>query len=313
MSSVLVADPFDVSQHIDELGQDEQYGSDEVLELESYASGYKDAQAFRNYSNSDAQIRVEKHYRSMRSNQTMAFLKKMEEKYYRFDKCEMTVWEAFDKLDTYVDASDPDSDNPNLFHMLQTAEAIRKCGYPDWMQLTGLLHDLGKIMFLWGTEEDGQMATAKGPQWALGGDTWVLGAAMPNEGIVFPEFNQLNPDMSNPMYNTKYGIYNEGIGFKHLNFAFGHDEYMYRMLLHNNCKLPEEALMVIRLHSCYPWHNGKNYRYFMSEQDFKNEEWVLKFNSFDLYTKADSEPDVEALRPYYQSLIDKYIPGKLHW
>ena len=29
-------------------------------------------------------------------------------------------------------------------------------GHPDWMQLTGLLHDMGKIMLLWGTGDDGQ-------------------------------------------------------------------------------------------------------------------------------------------------------------
>jgi inositol oxygenase len=41
--------------------------------------------------------------------------------------------------------------------MLQTAEGIRKAGHPDWMQLTGLIHDMGKLMFLWGTEKDGQV------------------------------------------------------------------------------------------------------------------------------------------------------------
>jgi inositol oxygenase len=46
---------------------------------------------------------------------------------------------------------------PNLIHMLQTAEGIRKAGHPDWMQLVGLIHDMGKIMFLWGTPEDGQI------------------------------------------------------------------------------------------------------------------------------------------------------------
>lgn len=40
---------------------------------------------------------------------------------------------------------------------------------------------------------------------------------------------------------------------------------------------------------------------------------VLEFNKFDLYTKADKRPDVEKLWPYYQQLIDKYMPGKLSW
>jgi len=40
---------------------------------------------------------------------------------------------------------------------------------------------------------------------------------------------------------------------------------------------------------------------------------VKAFNQYDLYTKADEKPDVEALWPYYQALIDKFMPGKLDW
>ena len=40
--------------------------------------------------------------------------------------------QAFKELEDYVDASDPDLDLPNIVHLLQTAEAIRKDGHPDW-------------------------------------------------------------------------------------------------------------------------------------------------------------------------------------
>ena len=36
-------------------------------------------------------------------------------------------------------------------------------------------------------------------------------------------------------------------------------------------------------------------------------------SQFDLYSKADCLPDRDALMPYYQSLIDKYIPGEIYW
>jgi len=43
----------------------------------------------------------------------------------------------------------------------------------------------------------------------------------------------------------------------------------------------------------------------------------LTFNSlpskYDLYTKTPNLPDVNELKPYYQSLIDKYCPGILKW
>ena len=35
---------------------------------------------------------------------------------------------------------------------------------------------------------------------------------------------------------------------------------------------------------------------------------------YDLYSKGDTPPDAEALWPYYQGLIDKYLgPGKFDW
>ena len=36
---------------------------------------------------------------------------------------------------------------PNNMHLFQTAERIRKDNLPDWMQLIGLIHDLGKILY----------------------------------------------------------------------------------------------------------------------------------------------------------------------
>ncbi|OQR94510.1 inositol oxygenase [Achlya hypogyna] len=272
----------------------------------------KAVEEFRNYKDSDRQATVERHYRLMRMNQTVAFHEKMQAYWGTFNRAQLTVWDAFEALKGYVDSSDPDSSLPNLEHMLQTAEAIRAAGHPDWFQLVGLLHDMGKIQYLWGQPCDGQQGTADGDQWALGGDTWVVGCAIP-DSAVFPYFNTLNPDMANPDLNTPNGIYSPGCGLANLKFAWGHDEYMYQMLVHNNVAIPAEGLAMIRYHSCYPWHNKGEYTQFMVDDDWDLLDWVLEFNKFDLYTKADKRPDVAALWPYYQSLIDKYMPGKLWW
>jgi inositol oxygenase len=40
---------------------------------------------------------------------------------------------------------------------------------------------------------------------------------------------------------------------------------------------------------------------------------VQKFNPYDLYSKSPARPDWEKLRPYYEAVIDKYLPGKLPW
>jgi inositol oxygenase len=272
----------------------------------------KDVEEFRNYENSARQELVERHYRLMRTNQTVEFYDRMCAYWGKFDRQQMTIAEAFEALQGYVDSSDPDSAMPNLEHMLQTAEGIRAAGHPDWFQLVGLLHDMGKIQYLWGKPEDGAEGTSTGDQWSLGGDTWVLGCEIP-ESVVFPQFNRLNADMSDPRYNTKYGIYEPNCGLKNLKYAWGHDEYLYQMLVHNKSTIPEEGLAMIRYHSCYPWHLKGEYRHLMAPGDEALLDWVLEFNKFDLYTKADVRPDVKKLWPYYQSLIDKYCPGKLWW
>jgi hypothetical protein len=60
-------------------------------------------------------------------------------------------------------------------HLLETAEAIRKDGRPWWFILTGLIHDLGKILCLYGE-----------PQWAVVGDRLPVGCAC-SDKIVYPE------------------------------------------------------------------------------------------------------------------------------
>ncbi|NXY88353.1 MIOX oxygenase, partial [Alcedo cyanopectus] len=70
----------------------------------------------------------------------------------------MSAMQALELLDQLVDESDPDVDFPNSFHAYQTAEGIRrehpdKDGSrwsPDWFHLVGLLHDMGKVLALFG-------------------------------------------------------------------------------------------------------------------------------------------------------------------
>ena len=122
---------------------------------------------------------------------------------------------------------------------------------------------MGKIMFLWGNADDGQngrSCSSHQPedckQWALGGDTFVVGCRIPDDAVVLPRYNVLNPDMADPRYRTEHGMYEPHCGLDALKFAWGHDEYMYRMLVANGCLIPREGLDMIRYHSAYPWHNG---------------------------------------------------------
>src|SRR5262249_60641485 len=141
-------------------------------------------------------------YRLHHRNQTYAFALQKKQEFLGFDHREMTVLEAMEFLNTLVDDSDPDIDLSQKEHLLQTAEAIRADGHEDWFVLTGLIHDLGKILCLFGE-----------PQWAVVGDTFPVGCAF-SRRIVYPEFLDDNPDATSPRFSTSVGVYQPGSRFR---------------------------------------------------------------------------------------------------
>lgn len=138
------------------------------------------------------------------------------------------------------------------------------------------------------------------------GDTFPVGCKYLKK-IIFPDSFQKNPDIKNPLYNTKYGIYQKNCGLDKVMLSWGHDEYMYHIAKANST-LPIEALAMIRYHSFYPWHQENAYTYLMDEHDKKMLEAVRAFNKYDLYSKSDESYDIEDLKSYYLELIDEYFP-----
>jgi len=272
---------------------------------EGFAESNAFGDGYRNYEDSARQDTVAQNYREDHTLMTYDLVCEKERNWKAFSHGEYNVWEVVELLDTLVDDSDPDNELPNSIHDFQTAERIREM-WPgeeyDWFHLIGLLHDMGKVMALWGE-----------PQWCVVGDTYPVGCKH-SDKIVFPEFFTANPDSSHPVYSTENGVYKPGCGITNLKMAWGHDEYMYWMLKVNGCTLPEEGLQMIRYHSFYAWHTGGSYKQFEAPGDAETLKWVLEFNKFDLYSKGDKIPDVESLRGYYQGLLEKYnISGKLRW
>jgi inositol oxygenase len=241
---------------------------------------------------------VREFYRLNHAHQTLAFVLEKKREYLPRTKRRMGIWEAMEFLNTLVDDSDPDTDLSQIEHLMQTSEAIRAAGKPDWFILTGLIHDLGKILCLFGE-----------PQWAVTGDTFVVGCAF-SEKIVYHEFFADNPDNDNPLYQTPCGIYEEGCGLDNVHLSWGHDEYLYQVV---KDYLPEEGAAMIRYHSFYPAHQGGAYAHLMNERDRELFKWVRAFNPFDLYSKGAERPDVARLRPYYEDLISRYFPPTLRW
>jgi len=257
----------------------------------------KSTEAYRNYESPERDT-VKEFYRLNHTFQTYDFALGKEKEFLSFSKKEMPVWDAFDFLNQLVDDSDPDTDLDQWQHLLQTSEAIRRDGHPDWMVLVGLVHDMGKVLCLFGEQ-----------QWAVVGDTFPVGC-LHSDKIVYPEFFANNPDSTNPDFNTKYGVYSPNCGLKNVHMSWGHDEYVYHMMKDH---IPDEGLYMLRYHSFYAQHRENAYDHLMDEYDRKMFEYVKLFNPYDLYSKNPFPPDWKALKPYYESLIAKYLPATLRF
>ena len=257
----------------------------------------KSQEEFRQYDEK-ATPEVAEFYRLNHQFQTVDYVLAKEKQYFGLDKGEKTIWEAAEFLNTLVDDSDPDTDLTQIEHLLQTSEAIRRDGHPRWFVLTGFIHDLGKVLCLWGE-----------PQWGVVGDTFPVGCAY-SKDIVFYEYFRENPDFRNPLYQSKYGIYEPNCGLDKVHMSFGHDGYIYEVMKNY---MPEESLYMLRYHSFYAAHRHGAYRHLMNDHDVEMLEWVNKFNVYDLYSKGHTKPDVKALKPYYDDLFAEFFPAKIAW
>jgi inositol oxygenase len=256
----------------------------------------KAKEEYRNYVDYEKVDTVREFYKMNHIYQTYDFVCQKQNNFLKFDKKEMPIWAAIDFLNTLVDDSDPDTSMSQLQHLMQTSETMRADGQPDWMVLTGFIHDLGKVLCLFGE-----------PQWAVVGDTFPVGCKH-SDKIVYSEYFDLNPDSKNPLYNTKYGIYEPNCGLDNVKMSWGHDEYIYQIMKNY---IPEQGLYMLRYHSFYSQHRENAYDHLMCAHDHEMFKWVDKFNPYDLYSKLPEPPNVKALLPYYQDLVAKYLPSSL--
>lgn len=285
------------SQEINPLASLDEWEDDVLIRYpdpESIAKN-KSTEAYRNYE-TPVRDTVKEFYRLNHTYQTYDFVVRKKNDYLKFDKKEMPIWDAFQFLNQLVDDSDPDTDLDQLQHLLQTSEAIRADGHPEWMVLTGLMHDMGKVLCLFGE-----------PQWAVVGDTFPVGCAY-SDKVVYPEYFKLNPDFTNSTYNQTLGVYKEGCGLRNVHMSWGHDEYVYHMM---KDYLPESGLYMLRYHSFYAWHRENQYQYLLDDHDREMLKWVNLFNPYDLYSKSPTPPDWKVLKPYYEDLVAKYLPTTL--
>ncbi|GJM29898.1 MAG: hypothetical protein DHS20C17_25330 [Cyclobacteriaceae bacterium] len=260
--------------------------------LSRYPENGKTKKEYRNYEEPPRDT-VRDFYQLNHQRQTYDLVLEKKRDFTQLNRKQLSFWEAVEFLNTLIDDSDPDIELNQTQHLLQTSEAIRADGHPDWFVLTGFLHDLGKVLCLFNE-----------PQWAVTGDTFPVGCKF-SDKIVYHEFFKDNPDSDNTQFNTKYGVYEPNCGLDKVHMSWGHDEYAYQVF---KDYMPEPALYMIRYHSFYSQHREGAYDHLLNSHDQKMFKWVNLFNPYDLYSKSPVPPDVEALRPYYQDLAAKYLP-----
>ncbi|CAL1168762.1 unnamed protein product [Cladocopium goreaui] len=228
--------------------------------------------------------------------QTVAFVKEQHERWLKFDKGELSVFEALQILSDLGDRRG-----------LQAAERCRGQGAPDWLQLVALIHDLGKVMAL--PQLAGKDLL---DEWAVLGDSFPVGCAPDMVGL--PD-SKKNLDHSHPLYGTKNGIYQSGCGISNLMMSWGKDEYIYHMLKFNKCTLPAEALNTIRLQSFSLWHEKGAYSQFEATEDAETLKWVKELNQMCRSDRTgDDQPAGFGQADWMVELLKKYnMDGKLKW
>lgn len=191
----------------------------------------------------------------------------------------MGVWDAM-----LMTAEFP-SPMPPIHHHFQTAESLRRTGASEWMQVVGLIHDLGVVLaYVRGRAADG--TTPEDP-WGLTGETTVV-----------------EPGPA-------------GAGLDASLVSYGHDEYLWQVLRRSpGVRLPATALRVIRYHSLREWHSGGLYRHLENADDRAARPLVQRFAEHDRYD-VGWEPvgalHAKRLRDYYVRLVDQFLPPELLW
>ena len=273
-----------------------------------------------------APLRVHEFYRDNHTHHTYETTREMWQRHASPEARTLRahMWDVLMAVGQLKDTSDPDVEDPQIVHAFQSAEVARLNGQPRWLQATVLVHDVGKIL-----ATDLLPDRQPLPQWAVVGDTFPLGCKFASQIVLSKYFepqpptldsdNPLlqegwpgNPDVNHPVYGTELGVYHAGIGLDNVTISFGHDEYLFQVL-NGNCNLHTGALRMIRYHSLYPIHNAGAYDALLTGADRHMLKGVRHFNQFDLYSKVEQKPDIEALTPYYQQLTQEYFPEPLNW
>lgn len=228
------------------------------------------------------------HYRNAWLRQTVMRVGEMRARFLRFRLRRMTMRKALHDiaaslpLDPFlVNGAGIDAAKNYRSPCLRTfsyffAEMLRKSGYPDWMQLTALIHEIGRVVYFLDTESAAE-AEKEGYDWTVSCRSRVVGCRAPARAS-FDEFRSLCPDETDDRYRSALGMYEEGCGLANVWLAWTGPEYVYHMLRHNGAVLPEEGMAILRLFPLGDWHCYGECGHLANEDDEDLREWVAEFD-----------------------------------
>ncbi|KAF9509084.1 hypothetical protein BS47DRAFT_1302003, partial [Hydnum rufescens UP504] len=168
-------------------------------------------------------------------------------------------------------------------HFLQAAEAIRRDGRPEWMQVVGLTHNPGQLLSFSGPTLFRYRFSNLSCR--------VLSLCQFDERVIFHETFAANLEqlMESTLYILLLPISitrmltftsnKAGCGLDNGMLSWGHGEYQYHAF-RGQGSLSEEGLAMIRYHSFYPWHREGACIHLMDSRDYKHLEAVRAFNPY---------------------------------
>ena len=231
-------------------------------------------------------------YRLLRTRQTLEYVDRMNTEYTHFG-IPIEFWKAMSLLE------------PEDFIMsVYMVNAIRDDGYPRWFQFVGLLHALGKVMYIKGCDNDGTSTTH---QWGILGETFILGCKLP-DSCIYPHMNWGNPDLMNKFIDIELGIYTTNCGLTNCKMSWGHGEYLYHVVKNHTNRFPQAGLWCIRYQELYPWHTHSDYSHLTDSFDDMYLYWVRLLVG---YKKTPIDGKITFDRDYCSSLVTEFLGPSL--
>jgi inositol oxygenase len=155
------------------------------------------------------------------------------------------------------------------------AETAREEGFPDWVQLVALFHELGQAVKVLDPETK-EIADSL-YDWTISSRSRIVGCKAPDRAS-FSEFRHLNTDEVDSRYNTDVGAYTRYCGLDKVCLTWTGCEYMYHLLRHNSC-LPDEGLAMVRYFLLGDWHAHYEYSALTNEDDADALPFVAEFDA----------------------------------